>query len=258
MQTFAKHMSVIVYSKLPIYWNIGYLNLFRKPQRILTHINVYHFQMIEPQKMFYLYHFKVIFSHNFISLSSTIFTVYYFLMIESQKMFYLYHFMVIYSHSFISLSCEFWYLIIKFRSKRKLISLCSPYTLMTTIFQQVEKRAAWYIRLSTTKHHLKYAVIYYFWLFVYLHVVCIFVHQIYPSSLIWFYQLWPSDAIWRQRSGTTLPQLMACCLTAPSHYINQCWLITVRYYGVRHSLRANSLGNTQNQFETFLFNITAR
>ena len=37
--------------------------------------------------------------------------------------------------------------------------------------------------------------------------------------------LWPSDVIWRQRSGSTLAQVMACCLTAPSHYLNQCWLI---------------------------------
>ena len=37
--------------------------------------------------------------------------------------------------------------------------------------------------------------------------------------------LWPSDAIWRQRSGSTLTQVMAYCLTAPSHYLNQCWLI---------------------------------
>ena len=37
--------------------------------------------------------------------------------------------------------------------------------------------------------------------------------------------LWPSDAIWRQRSWSTLAQVMACCLTAPSHYLNQCWLI---------------------------------
>ena len=37
--------------------------------------------------------------------------------------------------------------------------------------------------------------------------------------------LWPSGNIWRQRSGSTLAQVMACCLTAPSHYLNQCWLI---------------------------------
>ena len=39
--------------------------------------------------------------------------------------------------------------------------------------------------------------------------------------------LTPSDAIWRQRSGSPLAQVMACCLTAPSHYLNQCWLINV-------------------------------
>ena len=35
----------------------------------------------------------------------------------------------------------------------------------------------------------------------------------------------PSEAIWLQRSGSTLPELMACCLMAPSHHLNQCWLI---------------------------------
>ena len=40
--------------------------------------------------------------------------------------------------------------------------------------------------------------------------------------------LWPSDTIWRHKSGSTLAQLMACCLTAPSHYLNQCWLIISR------------------------------
>ena len=30
----------------------------------------------------------------------------------------------------------------------------------------------------------------------------------------------PIDAIWRHRSGSTLAQVMACCLTAPSHYLN--------------------------------------
>ena len=40
-----------------------------------------------------------------------------------------------------------------------------------------------------------------------------------------FNSLWPSDTIWRQRSGSILDKVMACCLTAPSHYLNQCWLI---------------------------------
>ena len=40
-----------------------------------------------------------------------------------------------------------------------------------------------------------------------------------------FNSLRPSDTIWRHRSGSTLAQVMACCLIAPSHYLNQCWLI---------------------------------
>ena len=37
--------------------------------------------------------------------------------------------------------------------------------------------------------------------------------------------LWPSDTIWRYRSRSTLAQEIACCLTAPSHYLTLCWLI---------------------------------
>ena len=40
-----------------------------------------------------------------------------------------------------------------------------------------------------------------------------------------FNSLWPSHSIWRQGSRSTLVQVMACWLTAPSHYLNQCWLI---------------------------------
>ena len=37
--------------------------------------------------------------------------------------------------------------------------------------------------------------------------------------------LGPSDAIWWQRFGSTSAQVMACCLTESSHYLNQSWLI---------------------------------
>ena len=43
--------------------------------------------------------------------------------------------------------------------------------------------------------------------------------------LICINSLGPSDAIWCWRSWSTLVQVMACCLTAPSYYLNQCWLI---------------------------------
>ena len=40
-----------------------------------------------------------------------------------------------------------------------------------------------------------------------------------------FNSLRPSEAIWWHRSGSTLAQVRACCLTAPGHYLNQCWYI---------------------------------
>ena len=49
----------------------------------------------------------------------------------------------------------------------------------------------------------------------------------------------PSDAIWWHRTVSTLVQVMACCLTAPSHYLNQCWLIMSRV--LWHSLSCEML-----------------
>ena len=51
----------------------------------------------------------------------------------------------------------------------------------------------------------------------------------------------PSDTIWQHRCGPKLDQAMACCLTAPSHYLNQCWLMIrkVRW----HSPKGNFEGS---------------
>ena len=40
--------------------------------------------------------------------------------------------------------------------------------------------------------------------------------------------MWASDAIWRHRAWSALAQEMACCLAAPSRYLNQCWLTISR------------------------------
>ena len=63
-------------------------------------------------------------------------------------------------------------------------------------------------------------------------------HQLFVNSL------WPSGAIWRYRSGSTLAQVMACCLMAPSHYLNQCWLIINEV--LWHSSEGNFTGNAQD------------
>ena len=59
--------------------------------------------------------------------------------------------------------------------------------------------------------------------------------------------LWPNDAICRHRSGSILAQVMACCLTAPSHYLNQCWLIISKVQW--HSSKGNFTR------ETFIINL---
>ena len=52
----------------------------------------------------------------------------------------------------------------------------------------------------------------------------------------------PSEAIWRHGSGSTWAQVMACCLTAPSHYLNQCWLIISKVKW--HSSEGNFIRDT--------------
>ena len=39
------------------------------------------------------------------------------------------------------------------------------------------------------------------------------------ASMCIFNTLWPTDAIWQQTLRSTLAQVMACCLTAASHYL---------------------------------------
>ena len=49
--------------------------------------------------------------------------------------------------------------------------------------------------------------------------------------------LWLSDTIWWHRTGSTLAQVMAWCLMAPSYYLIQCWLIIIK--GPGHSPEGN-------------------
>ena len=71
--------------------------------------------------------------------------------------------------------------------------------------------------------------------------------------------LWPSDTIWRHWSESTLAHEMACCLTAPNHYLNQCWLIISK--AQRHSSEGNFTINTSvinhwNELENSLYKIS--
>ena len=72
--------------------------------------------------------------------------------------------------------------------------------------------------------------------------------------------LWPCNAISHQRSGSTLVQVMCSCLTASSHYLYQCWLITIEFLWL--SPEGNFTGNAEDiypwyGFENNQFKITA-
>ena len=63
------------------------------------------------------------------------------------------------------------------------------------------------------------------------------------NSGTWVNSLWPSEQIWWQRSGSTLVQIMACCLMATSHYLNQCWLLL--HQALWHSPEINFAASAQ-------------
>ena len=65
---------------------------------------------------------------------------------------------------------------------------------------------------------------------------------------------WPGNAIWRQWSGSTLAQVMACCLTAPIHYLNHGDWSSVKSSGI--SIRAISLEMPQPSITKICLKIT--
>ena len=58
------------------------------------------------------------------------------------------------------------------------------------------------------------------------------------------YSLWSRDAIWWHGSRSTWARGMACWLMAPSHYVNQCWLLISEV--LWHSHGANFAANTES------------
>ena len=73
--------------------------------------------------------------------------------------------------------------------------------------------------------------------------------------------LGPSDFyIWHCRSWSTLVQVMACCLTAPSHYLNQCWLIIskVLWHSSEDIIIRFEDTNQYSKIEYYIFEITLR
>ena len=65
-------------------------------------------------------------------------------------------------------------------------------------------------------------------IFVCIHPVSIDICRSISYCYVYINSLWHSGNIWWNRSVSTLPQAMACCLTAPSHYLNQFWFLISR------------------------------
>ena len=73
--------------------------------------------------------------------------------------------------------------------------------------------------------------------------------------------LWPGDAIWWHGTRLTLDQVMACCLIATSHYLNQCWLIISEdpwhsSQGIIHRWSEDT--NQWNEIENFSFQMASK
>ena len=63
-------------------------------------------------------------------------------------------------------------------------------------------------------------------------------------SILFLNLLWASDVQGCWKLWSKLVQAMACCLTAPSHYLNQCWQINSVFIG--HLPEGNFTGNAQD------------
>ena len=72
-------------------------------------------------------------------------------------------------------------------------------------------------------------------------------------DLICFNSLWPSDTIWRYTSGSTLARVMAWCLVASSHYLNQCWLFIKDDLWHSHYIIRNTFKKLLINFQTSAF-----
>ena len=72
------------------------------------------------------------------------------------------------------------------------------------------------------------------------------------------YSLRTSDALWHPRIWWTLVQVMACCLTAPNHYLNQCspiisevpWHYHLQLQDYKENLKITISKGTLNHYKT--------
>ena len=78
-------------------------------------------------------------------------------------------------------------------------------------------------------------------------------YGIYSINSLW------SSATWQHRFGSTLVHVMACCLTATSHYLDQCWLLIreVLWLSPESNFKGTAKATFRyNKSENYTFKIT--
>ena len=70
--------------------------------------------------------------------------------------------------------------------------------------------------------------------------------------------LWPSYVIWQHMSGSTLAQVMAWCLMASSHYLNQCLLLLIMRVVLWHLPWINVIRNVQDIYLWSIFDTSLK
>ena len=94
-----------------------------------------------------------------------------------------------------------------------------------------------------------------------------YLSQCWPRSLSpygvtrpqWVNSLAPGDVIWHCGTESTLAQVMACCLMAPSHYLTWSYLINSKvqwHVREKNFMRHVKIINCQIEFENSSFKIT--
>ena len=79
------------------------------------------------------------------------------------------------------------------------------------------------------------------------------------TSISPFKSLGPSDIIWHWRSWSTLFQVIACCLMAPCHYLNQCWLIISKVlWHSSEDIIIKRFEDRSSKIEDYIFKISLR
>ena len=80
-------------------------------------------------------------------------------------------------------------------------------------------------------------------------------------SISYLNSLWPRDVKWWQGTGSILVQIMAFCLMALHHYLNQCWLIIQcvcgsRLRAISQKVYMNLIYNTMTSSNGSIFRVT--